>query len=145
VAPSKIAFGALALAMMRNSDFYSTGWRHKEFLTRFFQIVHEQTSMDTECPQMNSILSRLLHVYNQSQEAAQSIGRKTIQLETSDNNDSYQTTPFHLIVDEVDESSIADELMVSSNRNNPEEADANLVNNTANPSRPVSPLPRDNR
>lgn len=145
MAPSKIAFGALALAMMRNSDFFSNGWRHKEFLTRFFQIVHEQTSIDMECPQMNSILSRLLHVYNQSQEAAQSIGRKTIQLETSDDKDSYQTTSFHIIVDDVDESSIADELMDSSNSNNQEEADAIPVNTTTNPSRPVSPLPRDNR
>jgi len=145
VAPSKIAFGALALAMMCNSDLFSTGCRHKSFLSHFFRTVHEQTSMNIECPQMNSILSRLLHVYNQSQEAVTgNFGREPIQWEKSANNGTYQTTLPHIIVDEAEESNTTDERIFSSNKSERLVAlhnNGHRVNTNTSQTRPVSPSP----
>jgi hypothetical protein len=144
VAPSKIAFGALALAMMCNSDLFSTGCRHKAFLSHFFRIVHELTSMNIECPQMNSILSRLLHVYNQSQEAVTgNFGRETIQWERSANNGTYQTSLPHIIVDEAEESNTTDEMIFSSDKSERLVAlhnNGHRVNTNTSQTRPVSPL-----
>jgi hypothetical protein len=145
VAPSEIAFGALALAMMCNSDLFSTDCRYKAFLSHFFRTVHEQTSMNIECPQMNSILSRLLHVYNQSQEAVTgNFGREPIQWEKSANNGTYQTTSPHIIVDEADESNTTDERIFSSNKSERVVAlhnNGHRVNTNTSQTRPVSPLP----
>jgi len=144
VAPSEIAFGALALAMMCNSDLFSTGCRHKAFLSHFFRIVHELTSMNIECPQMNSILSRLLHVYNQSQEAVTgNFGRETIQWERSANNGTYQTSLPHIIVDEAEESNTTDEMIFSSDKSERLVAlhnNGHRVNTNTSQTRPVSPL-----
>mmetsp|Transcript_6427 Transcript_6427/g.15599 ORF Transcript_6427/g.15599 Transcript_6427/m.15599 type:complete len:453 (-) Transcript_6427:617-1975(-) len=145
VAPSKIAFGALALAMMCNSELFSTGCRHEEFLSRFFQSVYDQTSMNIECPQMNSILSRLLHVYNQSQDAAvQNIEIESFQLEGSANDGTYDTGAPHIIVDEEEDSSVTNPRMVPSNKSDrliDLNASGLRVNTNTKKTRPVSPLP----
>jgi len=145
VAPSKIAFGALALAMMRNLDLFSTGCRHKGFLSHFFQIVHEQTSMNIECPQMNSIVSCLLHVYNQSQEAvAENVGREKMQWERLGNNGANHTTLPRIIVDEAEEPKSIDGRMFTNHKSERLSAlnsNGHHVNTNTNQIRPVSPLP----
>lgn len=144
VEPSKIAFGALALAMMTNFDFFSTSCQRKVFLDNFFQIVHEHTSMSIECPQMNSILSRLLHVYNQSQEAVgQNVGREAMQL-MKGNDSLYKTTLPHVIVDEAEESNTFDGRIFPGNESRepvPLHNNVHRVNTNTNQTRPVSPLP----
>ena len=145
LAPSKIALGALALAIMRNSDFFLTDCRHKEFISRFFRIVNEQTSMNIECPQMNSIISRLLHVYNQSKEAAaQNIESETLLWEGSADSGGYQMNSPHIIVDEGEESNVPSERIYLSNESDILDA----LNESGlraypikNQTRPVSPLP----
>jgi len=144
VEPSKIAFGALALAMMTNLDFFSTSCQRKGFLDHFFQIVYEHTSMSIECPQMNSILSRLLHVYNQSQEAVgQNVGREAMQL-MKGNDRLYKTTLPHVIVDEAEESKNVDGRIFPGNESRepvPLHNNVHRVNTNTNQTRPVSPLP----
>lgn len=143
VAPSKIAFGALALAMIcGHSDLLSNGHQYNGFLSHFFQIIQEHTSMMLESLEMNSILSRLLHVYNQSQEAvADNVGKKSISWGRIANNDTYQTTLPHIIVDEKEESHVSDQkiyLIRESDQDADHHSNDQSVN--TNKHRPVSPL-----
>ena len=147
VAPSEIAFGALALAMTCNPDLFATDCQHQGFFSRFFQTVHEQTSMDIECPHMNSIISRLLNVYNQSQEAAsENIGRETVLWERLANNITAHTNLPHFIMDEVEATSITADGSFSSNNKSEQlivlHKDGHRVHTITNISRPVSPLPQ---
>lgn len=150
LAPSKIAFGALALGMMSSSDSFPCGQLSNEFLSRFFECVNEQTSMNIECPQMNSIISRLLHVYNESQEAAaaQNAENETLQWERSADYGAYQTSLPHVIEDSVEEPHITTER--SSSRSG-SECLGTLNDGTLHDekqckkTRPVSPLPQSLR
>mmetsp|Transcript_107878 Transcript_107878/g.220205 ORF Transcript_107878/g.220205 Transcript_107878/m.220205 type:complete len:470 (-) Transcript_107878:644-2053(-) len=144
VAPSKIAFAALALAMICNSDLLPTSYPQQRFLSNFFQIVHEHTFMDIECPQMNAILSRLLHVYNQSQEAVlEDSGMETFEWDSlgGNNHDSLTVLP-HVIADESEGNASSDVRFLT----NELEGHAFLhdnghhVNTNTNQTRPVSPL-----
>lgn len=146
VAPSKIAFGALTLAMMNNSEFFSTGCVHQGFLSRFLESVYEQTSMNIECPQINSILSRLLHVYNHSQEATeQNIESDTFQLEGSANDDTCETNALHIIVDDEGDSNVTNRRIVDTTDSehliNLNGTSGLRVNTSMKNTRPVSPLP----
>lgn len=147
LAPSKIAFGALALGMMSNSDLFSCGNRRNEFLSRFFESVNEQTSMTIECPPMNSIISRLLNVYNQSLEAAatQNAEGEQFQWEGSADNGTYQTSLPHIIEDVGEDSNTTIEQSVSSSESDCLGTldDSDLRENRKNKrTRPVSPLPK---
>jgi len=70
VAPSEIAFAALAVAVTSDRTLTLDNPHIQAFLSRFWQVVHQQTTMDIESAHMKSIVSRLLDVYNQSHEAA---------------------------------------------------------------------------
>eukprot|EP00535_Pseudo-nitzschia_heimii_P006157 CAMPEP_0197185630 /NCGR_PEP_ID=MMETSP1423-20130617/12328_1 /TAXON_ID=476441 /ORGANISM="Pseudo-nitzschia heimii, Strain UNC1101" /LENGTH=381 /DNA_ID=CAMNT_0042636745 /DNA_START=321 /DNA_END=1466 /DNA_ORIENTATION=+ len=142
VAPSKVAFGALALAMMCNSGLSSANSRFKGFLSHFFEIVQEQTSMNIDCPEMNSILSQLFHVYNQSQEAVvKNIGWESIHWERTMNIGIYPGTLPHIIYDE--ESHSPDRWRCSSKKSE-ELVDHNICHHVnTNEGRPVSPLQYD--
>jgi len=102
--------------------------------------------MTIECPQMNSILSRLLYVYNQSQEAdAENIGKKSIQWRRIANKDTHHTTLPHIIVDE-EESHLSDQkiyLIQKAEQNADHHNNDHFVN--TNNCRPVSPLPKSLR
>jgi len=147
VAPSEIAFGAIALAMTCNPDLFATGCQHQRFFSNFFQIIHEHTSMDIESEHMNSIVSRLLNVYNQSQEAVvETIRETTVQVQRRNANGHSTTLP-HIITDEVEVSddSVVHRGSFSSNNN---KAGCGIlhnggqrVNTTSEVTRPVSPLP----
>ena len=132
---SKIAFGALALAMMCDADFFSSSGHCDGFLFRFFEIIRDQTSMDIECPEMNSIISRLLHVYNQSQEATiQNIGQEPIQQEGQDTNVTLDHSMPHVIEDEDEEPNTRDAKVLPNSRLE------RLVEDENNSIRPVTPL-----
>jgi len=149
VAPSEIAFGALALAMTYNQDLFAIGCGHQVSFSRFFRTIREQTSMDIESPQMNSILSRLLHVYNQSQEAAcESFGMEseTVQWDRSHNNITAHTTLPHIIADESETDTTAAGGRLSSNTQSEQAIilgnnDHRVNTDTNKIFRPVSPLP----
>jgi hypothetical protein len=141
VAPSKIAFGALTLAMMCNLEFFDSGCIHEGFLSKFFEVVNEQSSMNIECPEMNSILSRLLHVYSQSEEAGvENIGREYIERERPDDNGSHHSSIPHIIIDEAEEN-ISVDAISKSKPPVPLQNEGHRVNTNTNQSRPVSPLP----
>ena len=145
VAPSEIAFGAIALAMTCNPDLFATGCQHQRFFSNFFQIIHEHTSMDIESEHMNSIVSRLLNVYNQSQEAVAETSRETIVQWRNANG--HPTTLPHIITDivEVSDDSAVHRGSFSSNNNKPGcdilHHGGQLVNTITEVTRPVSPLP----
>ena len=145
VAPSEIAFGAIALAMTCNPDLFATGCQHQRFFSNFFQIIHEHTSMDIESEHMNSIVSRLLNVYNQSQEAVAETSRETIFQWRNANG--HPTTLPHIITDivEVSDDSAVHRGSFSSNNNKPGcdilPHGGQLVNTITEVTRPVSPLP----
>ena len=155
VAPSEIAFGALALAMTYNQDLFAIGCGHQVSFSRFFRTIREQTSMDIESPRMSSILSRLLHVYNQSQEAAcESFGMEseTVQWDRSHNNNNNNnitahTTLPHIIADESETDTTATGGRLVSSNTKSEQAfilgnnDHRVNTDTHKIFRPVSPLP----
>lgn len=67
VLPSEIALGALALSMTCDEDVAT---RQQASFALFLQSVQTETNLDIDSPRMKAVLSRLLYVYNQSQEAA---------------------------------------------------------------------------
>ncbi|VEU38628.1 unnamed protein product [Pseudo-nitzschia multistriata] len=148
ISSSEIALGALALAMICNQEMFPTSCQNQTFFSRFLQTIYQHTSMDINSPHMSSVISRLLHVYNQSQEAActrfgseSEAGKR----EESQNNHNVHTNSPHIIADEAERTS--DSTAASSPSN--VEAEMNFVLESNNPHvntdttkllRPVSPL-----
>jgi Cyclin, C-terminal domain/Cyclin, N-terminal domain len=66
VLPSEVAMAALAMALMCDEDMAT---RYQATFALFLHSAQAETGIDVDSPRMKSILSRMLDVYNQSQEA----------------------------------------------------------------------------
>lgn len=114
--PSEIAFGALTLSMTCDEDFAAG---QQASFTLFLQTVREGTAIDVESARLKSILSRLLVVYNQSQEAVDacmlSAGRSEQDGGGSDssyvNNKDTTSSPHLISTDEDEEDYIVHEFL----------------------------------
>lgn len=143
ISPSEIAFVALALAMTCDSELASS---QQASFSLFLQTVWEETSMDIESSRLKSILSRLLVVYNQSQEGVESVasnGRCVHKGGTNYVNNNDKTSQPHIIsTDEEEENCIVNEFL-SNHPLHYQVHDFMHVAETRPPTRPISPLFRD--
>jgi hypothetical protein len=75
VLPSEVALAAFATALQCDGG-EDTATRYQASFALFLQSVHHEIGIDVASPRMKSIISRLLAVYSQSQEAAVSGARR---------------------------------------------------------------------